>query len=388
MNYILRSNKVLIAIPVLLIGGTEVQTISLIRTLISGGYHIEICCYYDYDSAMVAQFEKAGAKVLLMKYDRAQGLWHLVKGLLKIFKERKPDIVHVQYVAPGLAPILAARFSGIRTIFATVHIAGSIAYGRKAKFLLRLAARLCTAFFCVSKGVEEFWFGSSQVFDPDKIAITRRHYTIYNGVDTEKITMAVQESDKVTLRKTLGIGKEKVLGIVGRLAHQKGHAVLLDALVSVIQKFPDLILLVIGKGPERKSLKLIADSLKLQSHIIWLGEQDQKEVFKLYGIMDIFVMPSLYEGFGLSAAEAMAAGLPVVATRVDGLTEVIVDGENGFLVEAGNSAALSEAIVHMLSNPELSKQLGENGTKHISAFFCDHIFKNSWLSAYSKLSLN
>jgi len=141
-----------------------VQVLSVINVLVLGGYCVTVCCYYDYDEMMVAEMRATGARVILMGLRRSDGLFHLIEKLRTLFKQEKTDIVHVQYLAPGLIPIIAARTAGISTIFATVHIAGSVAYGWREKLLLRIAARLCTAFFCISKGVEKFWFGNSEVF--------------------------------------------------------------------------------------------------------------------------------------------------------------------------------------------------------------------------------
>ena len=132
----------------LLVGGTEIQTFNLVKVLVSEGYHVSVSCYYEYDETMVSTFRSAGAKVILMELERSDGMLSLFCKLRVLFKEIKPDIVHVQYVAPGLVPILAAKLGGIRAIFATVHQPGR-PYGMKAKLLLRLGACLSTAFFCV-----------------------------------------------------------------------------------------------------------------------------------------------------------------------------------------------------------------------------------------------
>jgi len=142
----IRGRKVVVTIPVLLVGGTEVQTLNLVRTLVDCGYRVTACCYYDHEASMVASMEDAGAKVVLMNLDRAAGLWHLLGKLRQFFCEERPDIVHVQYIAPGLIPILAARLAMVPTVFATAHQPGRT-YGWKAKLLLRSAARLCTSFF-------------------------------------------------------------------------------------------------------------------------------------------------------------------------------------------------------------------------------------------------
>jgi len=380
-----KPQKIMIAMPVLLLGGTEIHTLSLVRLLVDAGYHVMVCCYYEFDSSMVSQMERMGANVILMKLKRTNGLFYLAKQLLKLSKELRPDIVHVQYLAPGLVPIIAARIARVPTVFATVHIAGSIAYGRKAIFLLRLAAQLCMAFFCVSKGVEEFWFGNSLVLNPENIQKGRKHFTIYNAVDVVRITQIVDSVNREEFKKSLSIDERPLIGIVGRLAHQKGHAVLLDAMPKVIKHFPNVVLLVIGKGPEREFLGKKADELSIGRHILWLGERSQEDVFRLYSVMDIFVTPSLYEGFGLTAAEAMAARLPVVGTNIEGLSEVIENNVCGYLVPVNNSNELAKAIITLLTDSEKAKAMGMNGHERVKECFSTEKFSRSWLAAYSGL---
>ena len=374
---------VVIALPVLLVGGTEVQTLSLVRVLLSGGYRVTVCCYYEYDLSIVRQFEANGVKVLLMKYERTAGLWYLAKRLIRLFKEQKPDIVHVQYLAPGLIPILAARFARVPVILATVHIAGSIVYGKKAKMLLRIAALFCTRFICVSRGVEEFWFGDSAIFDPANVNKNRKHFTVYNAIDTVAIAKAISAVDKHKMKEVLGIAGRPVIGIVGRLAHQKGHTILLDAMAEVIKEFPDVVLMIIGEGPERYKLEDKASALNIDKNILWMGAQPQNKVFELYGIMDVFAMPSLYEGFGLTAAEAMAAGVPVVGTKVEGLSEVIEDGVSGYLVPAGNSQALGNALIELIEYPIKAKTIGQHGSKRVENLFSLARFRASMIGLYN-----
>ena len=388
---------VIIAIPGLLIGGTEIQTLNLVNVLVSTGYKVTVCCYYEYEQEMVTWFETAGAKVILLKYERAKGLWYLAKGLIQLYKTIKPDIVHVQYIAPGLVPILAAKMTGVKTIFATVHQPGRV-YGLKEKLLLRTAAGFCSAFFCVSKSVEESWFGNSELFDPQKANRGRRHFTVYNAVDVEMIVNIVKEADGQVIKKSLGIDGKKVLGVIGRLREEKGQAVLLDAMAEVIKTIPDAILLVVGDGPDRMSLELRAKSLGLvaeskeqraenrgmttESNILWLGQLSPEEVYQSYSIMDVVAVPSFFEGFGLSAAEAMAAGVPVVASKVDGLTEVLEDSVTGILVPPRNSAALATAITKLFAGPEQAADMGRKGQDRVREIFSVKKFRRSMMEAY------
>lgn len=386
------TKRVMLCTPVLLLGGTEIQMLALVRTLIEGGHRVATCCYYEFDEYVVDQFREAGAQVLLLKLDRSHGyfgvnkIWELMRKLVRGFDEYKPDIVHVQYLAPGLIPIVAARLARIPTIFATVHIAGSEVYGSKAKYLLRVAASMSTAFFCVSEGVEKFWFRDSYLFQPEKPDNSRKHFTIYNAIDVSKITEITCRVDRDEMRNLLGVKDQLVIGIVGRLTRQKGQTILLDAFMEVVKKFQGILLLIIGDGPDRAELHEKASKLGLDRYIRWFGALPQQEVFRLYRAMDVFVMPSLYEGFGLAAAEAMAAGLPVIGTRVDGLSEIIEDGVTGYILPVGDSQELANVLIHMLSNPEEREMMGQKGKDRVQEFFSLQRFNRSTLAAYDELS--
>jgi len=382
---LLSCRNVLVSLPVLHIGGTEIQTLNLARVLVSAGYRVTICCYYEYDEKMVRQFEKAGTEVFLLKFERVAGLWHLAKGLIRLFKEKKPDIVHVQYIAPGLIPILAAKFSGIPTVFATVHQPGT-PYGLKAKLFLRIGSSLCKAFFCVSKSVENSWFGNREILNPQNVIRNRKHFTIYNAVDVSRFTKEVNSTDHHQLKKSLGLDGCSVIGIVGRLRKEKGHTILLDAMAKVIKEVPEAKLVVIGDGPDRNQLKRRSENLGITGNIIWLGAKEPTETLQFYGIMDVVVVPSLFEGFGLTAAEAMAAGRPVVGSDVDGLREVIHQGRTGYLVPVGDSNAMAECLVELLSNPSKAQAMGEAGRRRIEQNFSMERFPESILAAYQNFS--
>ncbi|MDP3705755.1 MAG: glycosyltransferase [Legionellaceae bacterium] len=382
----LEEKTVIIAIPVLLVGGTEIQTLSVVKALISAGYRVIVCCYHEYVQDIVEQFEAVGAKVKLLQLKREYhipGLLSLGLSLAKVFRSLNPDMIHVQYIAPGLIPIIAARLAGVPVVLATVHIAGSVVYGVKTKMMLRIAAKLCSAFICVSKGVEEFWFGSSMVFDMEKVPHNRKHFTIYNAVDIDKITK-MNKAESGVLRRSLNLHERLVIGIVGRLALQKGHTILLDALVEIKNKYPNVALLVIGDGPERQSLQLKADKLGLTDVILWLGAKSQDDVFNYYQVMDIFVMPSLYEGFGLTAAEAMACELPVVSSNVAGLSEVIEHEKSGLLVSSGDSDALKLALLRLIEDRDMAFGYGVYGRQRVQSLFSLRTFEQTMLNMYHR----
>ena len=382
MSELPNNTKVLIAIPVLFVGGTEIHTLNLVKALGSAGHHVSICCYYDHDSSMVSKFKDEGGEVFLLRLQPSDGLFVLLVKLIALLKKIKPDIVHVQYIAPGLIPIMAAKLAGIKRVFATVHQPGRI-YQWKHKMFMRIAAHLCDAFLCNSRSVEESWFGNSHVFDPEKINSKRKHFTVYNGIDIERIARIGKEVDKEKIKDRLGIREKKIIGVVGRLRKEKGQAILLESMKTVLQELPDTVLVVVGDGPDRLDLEEMARTLGIDNHVKWLGQKSHDEVLRLYSIMDMVVVPSVFEGFGLTAAEAMAAGKPVVASDVDGLSEIVQDGVSGLLVPPGDSKALAHAVLALLTNPAKGASMGNLGWKVVGDFFSLVRFRSYILAAFN-----
>jgi len=379
--------SVMMCIPVLLVGGTEIQTLSLIRVLSSMGYDTYVCCYYECDGAILSKLRATNTKVILMDLARSDGVLTLIRRLWKVFEEVKPDLVHVQYLAPGLISIIAARLSRVKRVFATVHQPGR-PYGLKAKILIRIAAYLCDAFFCNSRSVEESWFGNSEVFNPLKKNGKRKHFTIYNAVDVEKIDRIVDQTDTQAIKKSLNVVDKKVIGVIGRLRKEKGQIFLLESMKTIVEGMANVILLAVGDGPDRQSLEEEAKKLGIAGHVRWLGQKDHDEVLRLYSIMDVVVVPSVFEGFGLAAAEAMAAGKPVVASNVDGLCEVIQDRITGFLVPPGNIELLAQAVLDILNNPAKAASMSDVGRERVEQEFSFSRFQRHILGAYSQYLSN
>jgi glycosyltransferase involved in cell wall biosynthesis len=314
--------------------------------------------------------------------ERKTGLVNLLFILRKFYNLTKPDIVHIQYLAPGLTSVIAAKLSRIKMIFVTSHVAGSHIYGTKAKLMITVALLLSTKFICVSRGVENFWFGQLDSFD-FLLQTSRKHLTIYNGIDVNLIQSQLETVNKSNLRQSLGISESTILlGSVGRLAPQKGHSFLLHAFQIFLKKYPNSMLMIIGEGPNLENLKALAQELEVDQAIIWIGKLSQSEVFKYYGIMDLFTMPSLYEGFGLAAAEAMAAGVPVVASNIEGLNEIVVHGKTGYLVKPTDHVALADAMFSVFSVEGTSKAMGHIGQEIVKTHFSIEKYQQSIMQLY------
>lgn len=159
-----------------------------------------------------------------------------------------------------------------------------------------------------------------------------------------------------------------IIGSVGRLEEpKKGLTVLLSAARRVVDQFPKARFVIAGDGPDRARLEKMSAELNLISHVRFIGAQ--KNVWPLFDAFDVFVLPSRWEGFGIVLLEAMARGLPVVATRQGGVPEVVVDRETGTLVPVNDESALAEAILGFLGNPEKAKGAGRRGQARVKEKF-------------------
>jgi len=167
-------------------------------------------------------------------------------------------------------------------------------------------------------------------------------------------------------RERLGLSEgDMVIGAVGRLEEQKGHAHLLAAVPELRRQIPDLVVLLVGEGREEENLRRQVRDLGLESTVRFLGTR--RDLPEIYRAVDLFAHPSLWEGLPLALLKAMGAGLPVVATRVSGSQEAIADGVNGCLVAPGDSEALARAILELYRHPEARRRLGDGARRTVMA---------------------
>jgi glycosyltransferase involved in cell wall biosynthesis len=338
----------------------------LVSALIKCGRRVVVICYYENDPGIVSRFEAAGARVELLERERRKPLelLQLVLSLRRWFSNERTNVVHVQYMAPGLAPILAARLAGVKHILATVHQTADL-YGWMPKAMLRFGARFCVHFLCVSDAVQKSWFGSQFKITDEGSAIGP--VTVYNGVDLSTIRSVAETKSPLSLRQKIGVDEDRFLiGAVMRLVPVKGSDFLIHILSSI--ECQHWTAVIIGDGPERDALQRLATDFGIDTRIRWLGELPLVDVYAWYHAMDLLLVPSASEGLGLSAVEAGGAGIPVVATDRGGLAEVIVPGENGYLVPYKDVYAAVNCIEKLMGDSDLREQLASGAVDHAARF--------------------
>jgi L-malate glycosyltransferase len=371
-------------------GGTEIQTLSLTKALRSCGHAVFVICYFEHDESIVEEFQNAGAAVRLLDMDRKSGFIDIIFRLRREIRLLNPDVVHVQYMDPGALPIIAAKLAGVKTVFATVHQPYTKSHGIFSKIILRTASLLTTRFIAVSLNGEKSWFGSASLFDENKpLKAQPHHFTVYNSVDTEKISKIASETDFVLLKREIGIPPETLLiGTVSRLRYEKGVDLLIEAFNKLIKEGIDSFLLIAGSGPDEEKLKNQRLSYGISDKVIFVGNTDWEKVIQFMSAMDIVVVPSRFEGFGLTAAEAMATGKPVIASDSFGLKEVVVNNKTGLIFLTNNAGDLAMKLKTLISSTERCRQFGIAGQSRAKTLFDFDIFRKKIWLLYNSLLTN
>ena len=341
--------NVLVCIPCLLTGGTEIQTLSLVQALVIAGHNVTVACYFEHTPEMIRHYEESGATVRLLSPDgsRSVGIKNTTRllwnGFKHIVKETKPDIAHVQYMAPGAIPIILLRMLGIKKIIATAHTPADIYSPSGLKIISLLNRHILNAFQCITERAEKSFFGSSELFDDNaKLDKYGNHFTIYNNlpsyISLRDKPRQFNDSEKLTI------------GVVSRLEQIKGMDLVLPAFANVHSDFPETSLLVVGDGSLRKSMEEDVESLGLSDSVSFAGRQPQDRLQDFYDKIDILLMPSRSEGFGLTAVEGMARGCILVAADTGGLPEVVRNGKEGYLHRQENLKDLSDKIKYLIKD--------------------------------------
>lgn len=281
----------------------------------------------------------------------------------RVIRKCRVDIVHSHmFQASRLASPLA-WMAGATVALETPHVREHWRKGLiKGNYLLdRLVGRFVDTYIAVSKANRDYLVGIKGL-PSRKIAV------VQNGISLERFNRSGNESAR--LLRSVGISDDApVVGVFARLEPQKGHRILLDAWQSVVESFPNARLLILGDGSLRGELNTQIARLGIGGSVVMLGYQ--KNVAEWLNAMRFTVLPSFYEGLPLAAMESLAAGRTVVATAVDGTSEVVIDGETGLLVPSGDSAALAAAIARLIASPELAESLGRCGRRFVERHFSD-----------------
>jgi glycosyltransferase involved in cell wall biosynthesis len=267
--------------------------------------------------------------------------------LVRLLQREQPDIVHTFLIVAGIYGRLAAFAAGVPLVLAAEQNVYARKPRRHALLERALAARTYRVVACCE--VVGRYYQQQVGVPSSKVAV------LYNAV---RFGRRPQPTDGETARFALKLPPDAlVIGTLGRLTEQKGQRILLQAVASLVRDTPNVVLFLAGDGPLREELESEAARLGLADRARFLGLRRDRAT--LYAAMDIFVLPSRWEGLSLALVEAMGAGRAVVATDVGGNPEVVRDGRTGLLVPATDSGALAGALERLARDRQVRAVLGE-----------------------------
>ncbi len=283
-----------------------------------------------------------------------------------------PDIVHA-FLYRAIQFCRLAKLAGEPM---TLISSPRVVYRTRPAPLLWLDRQLMEAddlLIAESVATQRF-FVRHQGYEPSRISI------IHNGIEPSELVAPPEAREARRLELGVRPG-ELLVGTVGRLDPQKGQDVLLKALAMLPERFKGL---VIGDGPDRERLEERRRTLGLSRRCLLLGES--RDVAGWLAALDVFVLPSYWEGIPNAALEALASGLPVAASAVDGVLEVVEDGRTGLLFPPGDPQALAAALTRLAGDPALRARLAEDGRRHVLERFTLDRMIRSYEDAYRRLA--
>ncbi len=283
-------------------------------------------------------------------------LWRL----RRVIRDWRPEVVHTWLFAANAYGRMVAGGRGQPPVVVSERCVDTWKSGWQLKLDKRQIPRTARL-VGNSESVAEFY--RQQHFPPDRIRV------VPNGIELPEPASALPSVERDRLRAELcGLpAGAKVLGFVGRLARQKRVIDLIWTLVLLENVRPDIYLLLVGDGPEREWLERFARDLNVESRVIFLGHR--QDIPAILPLLDVFCMASDFEGMSNSVMEAMAVGLPVLASDIPPNRELVADGETGYLMPVGDRAAFARTVLSLLERPDMAQRLGGAGRQRMATEF-------------------
>ena len=343
------------------IGGAQRGLLDQARWFKSQGCGVAVAFFYDKENLHEKWRQTVDFPIHnLHSYEPSAGLirqaWKLTKGLWRLWtllRREKFDVVETFTHDSNVLGLLLAWLARVPVRIAT-HRGKIEAFPRWRQSLHSLLINIGVAHTLVAVSENTLGQAVREGVRVDRIIV------IPNGV-TPLNTLSI---DRPAARKSLGLSEIDIFLLsIGRLTYQKGHEYFIQAMSKVVRHFPNVKAGICGDGPLRAQLESQILRLGLSDSMKLLGAWD--DISPILASADIFILPSRWEGISRALMEAMAAGIPVIATRVDGTKNLVTDGINGLLIPMEDSEKLENSILQLIENPEMRKRLGTTAKTHV-----------------------
>ena len=346
-----RKTSILQIVHSLKIGGSEKLALSIASELDDSRFQTAVCAL-DLSGDLVKDFKERHIPQHVLHRNGVE--FATFRKIYSLLKLHEVDIVHTHNFAQLFHALLPAKVAGAKIIHTEHSYYNYLPRNIDRRIrnfdrrMIRPLLYLCERFTVVSEEIADFFI--------HKIGISKGSISVIpNGIDVGKFDIKLDNA-----RMRLGLQEDDiVIGTVGRLEEEKDHRTLLNAFKYAENSYPNCKLLIVGDGTKRKELEDHSCELQIYDKVKFLG--NRSDIPELLSAMDIFVLTSIREGLPLSALEAMAARKPVVATDVGGLKHIVKDGVSGFLVSKQDDIAIGDALIHLIKDSGLQKNMGDKG---------------------------
>ena len=335
-------------------GGAERFVFNLVRSLDKNKFECEVLCLYD-KGDLAESLLDSGVRVSNLNLSKKLGsnVWFRT---WQAIRESQPDILHTHLPEACWLGLPTGWASRIQVRVAHVQNCNRN-WPRKIRLLDRVASAFATDIIACAHAVKNFC--------QEELKYRKSIHVVHNSIDLDEFSSLPGKAEG---RRTLGLSNsDHVVICVASLTTQKGQRYLLAAMSDVLKQNPGSRLLIVGDGPDRASLEEEVKRRGMANNILFLGKR--RDIPLLLSMSDLLVLPSLWEGLPMVLAEAAAAGLPVVATAVDGTPEVVEHGETGILVSPARADELASAITILLTNGDERLTMGNRARAKIHRDF-------------------
>jgi glycosyltransferase involved in cell wall biosynthesis len=368
--------KVLHLINTLSAGGAELHLLTLCRQLKGQGIDPVVACLREHVKdarSLRGDFENEGIRVVLLQADGRYDLRSITR-LAGLVQRERPDILHTHLPRADLAGGAIDWFhSSVPWVCSIHNIHDKSWSGRWTLPLFNRIWRRADRVVAISHAVKD-WLVKKGCVPSEKVTV------IHYGIEPERFSQP-----KADVRASWNLNGDPIIGSLGRLEPRKGHHCLIEAMRAALEHNPNLRLLIGGHDPVGygHDLQALIDKWSLNSHVRLLGAQS--DVSSFFHALNVFAFASRSEGFGQVLIEAMAAGKPVLASKIPPITEIVSDGETGLLVNPDDPQAFANAMTWLVTHPEQAQQMGKRGQERVYKYFSAQRMANDTVSLYERL---
>jgi glycosyltransferase involved in cell wall biosynthesis len=346
-------------------GGQEIRILQEAVAFAQKGHMLSLLAQPG--SEIIDQAEKAGIKVFAMRLRNALDLSAISK-IVRLIRREKFQIINTHSSVDSWVVSLAAKWARAPLLIRTRHISAPV-----SRNPLNFVWRMPDVILTTGEEIRENLIRSNRL-NPRKI------YSVPTGVSLARFSPGGRDE---ALKKNLGIdGLGPIITMVGLLRAQKRHEIFLDALKETQKHFPKVIGLIVGEGPRRDLIEKAVRERDLTDRVIITGHRD--DIPNILSITDIGVLTSEAEGLPQVILQYLAMNLPVVATRVGAIPQVVIHGQTGLLVEPNDAAGLTECLLDLLNHPERAMEMAGAGRQKVIHEFSEEAMLNRIMAIYQE----